>query len=418
MSSQQQAASTRDAFTTYQLFIIVIIALLQFTIILDFMILSPLGDILMKSLSMSTQEFGSVVSAYAISAGISGLLAAGFADKYDRKKILLFFYAGFVLGTLCCGLANSYHTLFAARVITGVFGGVIGAISMAIITDIFTMQQRGRVMGFVQMAFAGSQILGIPIGLFLADRWGWHSTFFMVVILSLIIGVAIVWKLQPITEHLALQTKKNALQHLWHTIKKRDYGIGFLATATLSMGGFMLMPFTSAFIVNNIHIAQSDLPIIFFCTGVSSIIVMPIVGKISDRIDKFTLFAIGSVIASIMIIIYTNLTPTPIWEVITINIILFMGIMSRMVPATALNSAIPEMADRGAYMSINSSLQQMAGGLAAIFAGFIVVQRTKTSPIEHFDILGYTMVGFIVLGLFLVYQVSNLLKKRQKNSAS
>ncbi len=404
------------SFSKYQVFVIVLMALLQFTIILDFMILSPLGDILMKKLNMSTKQFGSVVSAYAISAGISGILAAGFADKFDRKKLLMFFYAGFVLGTLLCGLANSYETLFAARVVTGIFGGVIGSISMAIVTDLFTLQQRGRVMGYVQMAFAASQILGIPIGLILANLWGWHSTFFMLVILSTAIGILTIVKLKPLTEHLKLQSDKNALQHLWHTVKKRDYRIGFFATAMLSMGGFMLMPFTSAFIVNNVKIAQEDLYIIFTFTGLSSIIIMPIIGKLSDKIDKFKLFAVGSLIAAVMVVVYTNLPPSPIWVVIIVNMILFMGIMSRMVPATALGSAVPEMYDRGAYMSINSSLQQMAGGLAAIFAGFVVVQPTKHSPLQHFDILGYVMLGFIFLCLYLVYRISELLKKKAANA--
>lgn len=395
-------------FSAYQKFMILILALLQFTVVLDFMILSPLGDILMKSMGMSTGQFGSVVSAYAISAGISGFLAAGFADKYDRKKLLLFFYTGFIIGTLFCGLANSYMTLFVARIVTGIFGGVIGSIAMAIITDLFNMQQRGRVMGLVQMAFAGSQILGIPIGLLLANRFSWHATFFMVVILALVIGVFILFKMNPLTEHLKLQQTKNPLRHLINTVKKKNYRMGFMATAMLSMGGFMLMPFTSAFLVNNVHIAQVDLPIIFLFTGLSSIIIMPIIGRLSDRINKMTLFTIGSLVAISMVIIYTNLTPVPIWVVIVINMILFMGIMSRMVPAMALNSAIPDMADRGAYMSINSSLQQMAGGVAAIFSGLVVIQQTKTSPIENFNILGYVMAALIIWCIYLVSRISKL----------
>ena len=408
----KEPVATPPSFTPYQKFVIVLVALLQFTVILDFMILSPLGDILMKNLAMSTQQFGSVVSAYALSAGVSGILAAGFADKFDRKKLLLFFYAGFILGTLFCGLAYSYETLFIARIVTGVFGGVIGSISMAIVTDLFSLQQRGRVMGFVQMAFAGSQILGIPIGLVLANLWGWHATFYMVVGLASVIALTTIFKLKPLTEHLKLQSDKNALQHLWHTVKKKDYRVGFLATALLSMGGFMLMPFTSAFIVNNVHISQERLPIIFLCTGISSIIIMPIIGKISDRIDKFKLFAIGSILASVMVLIYTNLPPSPIWVVIVVNMVLFMGIMSRMVPATALSSAVPEMYDRGAYMSVNASLQQMAGGLAAIFAGLVVVQQTKTGPIENFNVLGYVMIGITLLCIYLVYRVSELVKKK------
>jgi predicted MFS family arabinose efflux permease len=159
-------------FTQYQVFMIAILAILQFTIILDFMVLSPLGAILLEKLSITTSQFGLVVSAYAFSAGASGFLAAGFADKYDRKKILMFFYVGFIIGTVLCAIAPNYELLLAARIVTGIFGGVIGSISQAIISDLFKLEVRGRVMGFVQMAFAASQVLGLPIGLLLANSLG------------------------------------------------------------------------------------------------------------------------------------------------------------------------------------------------------------------------------------------------------
>ena len=413
VSPKNDTSVLSKTFTSYQKIIIFLLAILQFTIVLDFMILAPLGDILMKSMNMSTKQFGTVVSAYAISACISGIFAAGFADKFDRKKLLLFFYAGFILGTYFCAISYNYETLFIARIITGLFGGVIGSISMAIITDIFSIHQRGKVMGFVQMAFGGSQILGIPIGLVLANYWSWHATFYMVLILAFILGIALVIKLKPLTEHLKLINNKNALQHLLQTIKKKDYRIGFLATALLSMGGFMIMPFSTAFIVNNIHIAQSQVAIIFFFTGIFSIIIMPIVGKLSDKYDKLMIFGIGTIIAIVMVVIYTHLSPVPIWLVIIVNIVLFIGIMSRMVPATALNSAVPDAYDRGAYMSINSSLQQFAGGIAALFSGLVVVQKSKNSPIENFDVLGYVMVVLMLMCFYFVYKVNILLKKRE-----
>lgn len=417
VTGRPESAGTAG-FTEYQRFIILILALLQFTIILDFMIISPLGDLLLKSLHLTTSQFGSVVSAYGVSAGIAGILAAGFADRFDRKKILLFFYTGFILGTICCALAFNYQTMLIARIVTGLFGGVVGSVSMAIITDVFALNQRGRVMGFVQMAFAGSQILGIPIGLLLANAWGWHATFWMVVGLAFFIAIVVVLRLQPITAHLQLQSDKNPLEHLWHTIQKRNYRIGFMATTMLSLGGFMLMPFTSAFLVNNVHIAQDHLPIVFLFTGLSSMIIMPLIGRISDRVDKYKIFVFGSVLAGIMVVVYTNLTPVPIWVVIAINMVLFMGIMSRMVPASALTSAVPEMYDRGAFMSINASLQQMAGGVAAMFAGLVVVQHGEGMPIEHFNILGYVMVIIFVICLYLVYRVSIVVRmKMHKNLA-
>ncbi|MFT3911693.1 MAG: MFS transporter [Ferruginibacter sp.] len=399
-------------FTGYQKLVIFILAVTQFTVILDFMIMSPLGDMLMKSLSIKPAGFGIAVSAYAFSAGISGLLTAGFADRFDRKKLLLFFYCGFIVGTIFCGMAHSYVALVIARIITGLFGGVIGSVSMAIISDLFALQQRGRVMGFVQMGFGASQVLGVPIGLLLANALNWEATFFMVAILAIIIAVLIFVKLKPVTSHLAVQHDKNAFTHLWHTVIKRDYRIGFTATALLSIGGFMMMPFGSVFAINNLHITKEQLPILFMVSGISSLIIMPIIGKLSDRVDKFTIFAIASVWMMVMCVIYTNLSVTPLWEVVIFNVLMMMGIMSRMIPSSAMISAVPELSDRGAFMSINASLQQIAGGVAAAVAGMIVVQKDKFSPIEHYNTVGYVIIVIGCLGVFFVYRVSKMFKKK------
>ncbi|KQB39427.1 MFS transporter [Flavobacterium aquidurense] len=401
------------AFTSHQKIIIAILALLQFTVILDFMVISPLGDILMKTLDMTTSNFGFAVSAYAFSAGISGLLAAGFADRFDRKKLLIFFYTGFIIGTVFCALSSSYIMLLTARIVTGLFGGVIGSVSLAIVTDLFVIHQRGRVMGFIQMAFATSQILGIPVGLYFANHWGWHSAFIMIAALGVLILIAIITQMQPITKHLEVQSDKSPFLHLWHTISNKQYQIGFASIAFLSVGGFMLQPFGSAFLVNNIKISQLELPMVFFFTGLSVLFIMPLIGKLSDKVSKFKLFAAGSLISVIMILIYTNLNPIPLWEIVVINMILFMGIMSRMIPATTLNTAIPGLEDRGAYMSISSSLQQIAGGIAAVCAGFIVHQKTKSSPLENYDVLGYVIAVITAFTVFLIWRVNQLAKKRE-----
>ncbi|MEO8761586.1 MAG: MFS transporter [Bacteroidia bacterium] len=402
----------KNKFTSAQKFVIVILALTQFTVVLDFMVLSPLSDILMKSMDLLPSQFGFVVFSYALSAGISGFLTAGFADKFDRKKLLLFFYVGFIVGTLFCGLAETYTMLVAARVVTGLFGGVIGSISMAIVADLFPIEQRGRVMGFMQMGFGASQVLGIPISLYLANSFGWQSPFLMIVGLATIIWLVIVAKLQPITKHLEVKNEKNAFKHLWHTIKKRDYRIGFLSTALLSLGGFMMMPWGSKFCINNLNVTQQQLPMLFMVSGISSLIIMPLIGKLSDKIDKFKLFAMASVWMMAVVIVYTNLTPVPFWVVLVVNITMMMGIMSRMVPSMALNSALPHMLDRGAFMSVSSSLQQLSGGLAALVGGLIVVQKDNYSPIQHYNILGYVMIGISVVSVFMVYRVSELIKKR------
>jgi predicted MFS family arabinose efflux permease len=395
-------------FTAYQKFAVFILAITQFTVILDFMVMSPLGDILMKSLDLKPTHFGLVVSAYAFSAGISGLLTAGFADKFDRKKLLLFFYIGFIAGTILCGIVTSYPLLVAARIITGLFGGVIGSISMAIVADLFTIEQRGRVMGFIQMGFGASQILGIPIGLYLANAWGWHAPFLWVAVMAAIIALFIAIKLKPITKHLEIQKDKSAFKHLMHTIAKKNYRIGFSATALLSVGGFMMMPFGSAFAINNLKITSEQLPMLFMIAGLSTLIVMPIIGKLSDQINKFKIFTYASIWTIIMIGIYTNLGVTPFGIVAVLNVLMMMGIMGRMVPSTALVTSIPEMQDRGAFMSINSSLQQIAGGIAAAFAGTIVVQKDKLSPLEHYNTLGIIIIVISIVSLVLLYRVNKM----------
>jgi predicted MFS family arabinose efflux permease len=410
---ETQTTTIENKFTGYQRLVILLIALTQFTVVLDFMVMSPLGDMLMKSMELTTKQFGLAVSVYAFSAGTSGLLTAGFADRFDRKKLLLFFYIGFIAGTLFCGLANSYVLLIAARIITGLFGGVIGSISLAIVADLFPLQKRGRAMGFIQMGFGASQVLGIPISLFIANHWGWQSPFRMIVGLATIIWILVMLKLQPVTKHLELKTEKTAIKHLWHTLRLRDYRTGFLLTALLSIGGFMMMPWGSAFAVNNLHVSYEQLPLMFMASGIAALIVMPLIGKLSDKIDKVKLFTVAALSMMVIIVVYTNLTPVPFLVIISLNILMMTAIMSRIVPAMALVSALPKMQDRGAFMSINSSLQQIAGGIAAAVGGIIVIQKTKTSPLQHYDTLGYVIVVIIILNIIQLYRVSNMIKAKK-----
>lgn len=411
MKPIEQEATT---FTGYQKFVIAVLAMTLFTVVLDFMVMSPLGDIMMKTLHISASQFGVAVSAYAFSAGLSGLLTAGFADKFDRKKLLLFFYIGFTIGTMFCALAGSYPLLVAARIFTGVFGGVIGSISMAIVADLFGLQQRGKVMGFVQMGFGVSQVLGIPIGLYFANAYGWQVPFWGIAVLSGLLSLLLFVKLKPIAGHLHLQQSRSPVRHLFHTVSQKNYRIGFLATALLSIGGFMMMPFGSAFAINNLKLTPDQLPFLFMASGVATLVSMPIIGKLSDGIDKFKLFTAATLSAVVVINVYAHLSNTPFGLVLLTNILMMMTIMSRMVPSTALTSAIPAPEDRGAFMSINSSLQQMAGGFGAMLAGVIIVQKDNFSPLEHFDTLAMIATGIMVVTIALVYRVDVIVKNRAR----
>lgn len=395
----------QKVFSGYEIFAVAIIAILQFTIILDFMVLSPLGPFLMPDLHITPQQFGMVVSAYAFSAGLSGILAAGFADKYDRKKLLLFFYVGFIAGTLFCGMATTYPQLLAARTVTGIFGGVIGSINFAIITDLFRIEVRGRVMGFVQMAFAASQVLGLPVGLYFANLWGWHSPFIMIVAVSIVVMAAIAIYFKPVDAHLKTKSDKNAFVHLVHTASNTEYVKTFAATILLATGGFMMMPFGTVFGVNNLKLSQDSLPMLYTITGVFTMFLGPMLGKVSDSWGKYRTFFAGSLLTIVIVIVYCNLGVTPFWVVVAFNVVMFAGITARMVSSQALVSAVPALTDRGAFMSINSSVQQIAGGIASYIAGMIVVQST-TGELLHYDILGYVVAVTTVITMLLIWFVN------------
>lgn len=405
--------SSEKVFSTYQVFMIAILAMLQFTIILDFMVLSPLGAILMPALGITPAQFGVVVSAYAFSAGASGLVAAGFADRFDRKKFLLFFYAGFLIGTLLCALAPTYELLLLARIVTGLFGGVIGSVSFAIITDLYKVEVRGRVMGFVQVAFGASQVLGLPIGLLLANRFEWHAPFWMIVFFGLLLGVVILLYMRPVKQHLEVKNTDNAWQHLTKTISNALYIRAFLSTILLATGGFMLMPFGSAFSTNNLGISLIQLPSLYLVTGIFGIVLGPFIGKLSDQVGRFQLFAIGSVLSIIMVAIYTHLGITPLWICMVLNVLLFAGINARMISSSALVSSIPSLSDRGAFMSINSSIQQFSGGVAAFVAGLIVVQ-TSSGKLERYDILGFVVIGSMLIATGMIYMLDQYVRRNSE----
>ena len=399
-------------FSSYQRRVVALLAFLQFSVILDFMTLSPLGAVMMPRLHIGTSQFGVLVSSYAFAAGISGLLTAGFADRFDRKKLLLFFYVGFLLGTLLCGLVHTYTSLLVARTVTGVFAGVIGSVVFAIITDLFAFQQRGRVMGIVQAAFSASSIAGIPVGLYLANLWGWNAPFLLIAAICAVVGAWIVVGVRPINAHLALRPDRSALHHFAHTVSQPRYLLGFATTVLLATGGFILQPYSSAFSVSNLGVRVSQLPLVYMLTGACSMLAGPLIGRACDSLGKFRVFAVGCFLTIVMVLIYTHLSITPLLWVIVVNCILYVGVMARMIASSSLVSAIPSPTDRGAYMAISGSIQQVSGGVAAIVGGLIVTQ-TPSGQLLHFDIVGYVLVASTLITLAMMSFISRLVEGRR-----
>jgi predicted MFS family arabinose efflux permease len=398
-------------FSRYQSRLIAILALVQFTIIVDFIIMSPLGAILMPALDITASQFGVAVSAYAFSAGISGVLAAGFADRFDRKRLLLFFYVGFTAGTALCALAPNYHLLLLGRIVTGLFGGVVGSIVLAIITDLFALHLRGRVMGYVQTAFAASQVLGIPVGLFLANHWNWHVAFAAIVGLALAVMAAVLLLMRPVNEHLRLKQESNAFAHLFATVSEPRYTLAFGVTTLLATGGYMLMPFGSAYTVHNLGIDIVHLPTIYLVSGLFAIFTGPLVGRATGAFGNFPTFTFGTLMSIVMVLIYTHLSMVTLTVAIAVNVLMFVGIFSRMIPSQALISAIPAAHQRGSFSAIGASLQQLSGGLGSVFAAAIIAQNADGS-LRHFDRLGFVVVGTAIAALVMMFFVQRQIARK------
>ena len=412
LSAANKPGEPVPQFTPYQKFVAGLLAFLQFAVIMDFMVMAPLGALIMPALQITPARFGMVVSAYAFSAGISGLLAAGFADRFDRKKILLFFYAGFMGGTLWCALAQSFESLLAARIVTGLFGGVIGSVVMAIATDLFAFQLRGRAIAIIQTAFSASQVLGIPMALYLSNHWNWHTPFLMIVAVGTAGGVLVAWRLQPVAGHLGSKNETGAFTHLLRTVSEKRHRPAFAATALLSLGGYMLMPFSSVFTVNNLLIDVTRLPTIYLITGLCTIVAGPLIGRATDRLGKLRVFFAGSTVTAVMVLVYTHLAPVPLPVVVAVNVVLFIGIFSRMIPFQAMAASVPEPQMRGSFSAINAAIQQLAGGTAAVVAGHLV-STGADGKLHGFDQVGFIVVASTMVTAFLTLRVHKAITERE-----
>jgi predicted MFS family arabinose efflux permease len=365
----------------------------------------------MPALEISPVQFSTVVSAYAFSAGVSGFLTAGFADRFDRKKLLLFFFSGFILGTLWCGLAQSFATLLLARIVTGLFGGVIGSVVIAIATDLFVPQMRGRVMGFIQTAFAASQVLGIPFGLFLSTRWDWHIPFIALAAFAAAGALFILWRMEPVAGHLEVPQEHGAFGHLFHTVTEPRYLLAFATMTLLATGGFMLMPFSTAFTVSNLGIHVDHLPTIYLVTGLCTIFVGPLVGKATDAVGQLPVFLAGTTLTIVMVVIYTNLGATSLSVVIVVNVVLFIGLFSRMIPFQALISHVPSLTQRGSFNAISASISQLSGGLASVVAGHIVILGAD-GRLLRYDIAGYVVVITSLISATMLWYLNRTIRQR------
>lgn len=394
--------------------ILILLAALNFTHILDFMILMPLGNYLMPYFDLSPQQFSVLVSAYTISAAVSGFGAAFFVDRFDRKKVLLFAYVGFLIGTIACGIAPTFVTLFIARTVAGLFGGLIGAQVLSIVADSFPYERRGVAMGAIMSAFALASTFGVPFALYLANLISWHAPFLLVGILGIALVPMLMRYLPPMTSH--LHAEGSVQQSKWSVITnvladKRQY-TALIFSGLIMFGHFSIIPFINPFMEFNVGFSKNITPLIYLVGGVAAFFASNILGKLSDVHGKVLIFMICTFSALPMVFVITNLPPVQAYvPVLALFGLWFSAATGRGVTSSAMITSVVSPEQRGSFQSFNSSVQQLGSGLAALVAGFIVSKEPETGKLLHYNWVGYLSIVVLLFCVYLGYSNFRYLEK-------
>jgi predicted MFS family arabinose efflux permease len=388
-----RASPLRPRAATSERGILFTLAGVQFTHIMDFMIMMPLGAGLMRVFNISPTEFSYLVAAYALAAACTGFAGGFFIDRLDRKRALLGLYAGFGIATLACALAPTFHLLLIARVAAGAFGGAAGSLVLAIVGDVIPPERRGRGMAVVMTAFPLASVIGIPAGLALATVFEWHAPFLLLAVLSIPIW-CIASRFLPSLPPVVIKTHPG--RQMWEILTHRIHLRGFMVTASLVFAGGLIIPFMSPSLVANTGLKESQLSLIYLCGGAATFFTTTLFGRLTDRHDKLNVLAGVSAAAIVTVLILTNLGPAPIALTLAVTTVFFVTMSGRFTPAMAMISNSVEQRYRGGFMSVNSAIQQAASALANLTAGALVTNDSSGR------LVGYPRVGLFAVTAFML----------------
>lgn len=381
-------------------FYVLILAAIQIAHILDFVIMMPLGPKFMRVFNISPVEFSTLVSAYTFSAGIVGFFGALYADHFDRKKFLLFNFTGFILGTLMCALSQSFASLLIARIIAGAFGGILNASVLSLVSDLIPFQRRGTAMGVVMSAFSISSVAGVPIGLWIANAFDWQAAFYFICIVSAIFWLASFFILPSVKIHRDAKSFKENLRHFGTIVAQRDYLQSFSLTSVLGFGVFMIVPFIAPYMVRNVGLPESMLPLIYLIGGTGTVISARIIGRLCDRVGSYKVFRFVALISIVPIFALTNLPVVPVWIALLVTTLFTMFGSGRFIPAMTLVSAVVKPKERGTFMSLENSARQFSAGAASQLAG-LIIGSTAAGALTRYNFVGYVGI-FTSLSAILI----------------
>ena len=388
-----------------ELIILLTLAFVQFSNILDGMILMPLAPTIKNVFLIDTQHFGWLVSSFGIAAGCSAFFSTFWADKFDRKIILIVLYIGFIIGTYFCAIAPTYTMFLIARIFTGVFGGVCGSVILAIVGDIIPNERRASAMGMVMMGFALAAVAGIPLGLILSNKFGWQMPFYVICGLGFIILLCIIIFIPNVNAHLKSENK-TSYKHFYSTLfSNKSMQIALAVPVVMMVAHMGIIPYISDFTVNNLHFnKETDVLLMYLIGGLLSVVNSPLVGKISDKYGRYKVFAILSTLAIIPLFLITNSTSTSVVLFLFCSSMFFIFSGGRMIPLQAMitSAVLPQF--RGSFMALNSALQQCSVGIVTFIGGTIITNNVN-GELEHDNIVGYIAITATIISIFLAKKI-------------
>ena len=394
-----------------EIVLVALMALLNFTHILDFMIMMPLGNILMPKWNLNSSEFSVIVSSYSLAAFCSSFIAIFFADKFDRKKLLLFAYFGFLIGTFGCAFAFNASSMILARVITGIFGGLISAQILSIIADIIPYERRGQAMGLLMGGFALASVIGVPLGLYLANKYSWYFPFLVVAIFGCVLFPFLIKLVPNVNEHLKNPVLlKDRIINFTLIFSNKTQVTALVFSFLLILGHFLIIPLFNPYLVYNVGIPKESTPLIYLFGGISSLITAQFIGKISDKKGKRQVYVVAVLVSLIFILLLTNLPQLPTYAVLIIFSIWFSCTTSRTVPGQAMITQAVDNKTRGSFMSLNSCTQSLATGLAGLISGWVTFSDTNF-VIHNYNYLGYISVILLIITIFIAFRLDRLLNE-------
>lgn len=394
-----------------EIILVSLLALLNFTHILDFMIMMPLGNILMPKWALTTSQFSVIVSSYSLAAFVSSFAAIFFADKFDRKKLLLWAYTGFLLGTFGCVFATGYYSMSIARILTGIFGGLIGAQVLSILGDVIPYERRGQAMGLLMGGFALASVVGVPFSLFLANAYDWFWPFVVVAGLGTLLLPLLIKFIPNVDAHLANPIMlKERINNFFLIFKNKTQITALIFSLLMISGHFIIIPLINPYMVFNAGVLQEHTPLIYLCGGLSAMIAAQFAGKLADRFGKRQVFVFSALLSTVFIFAITNMPALPLFIILMTFSLWFSTATGRTVPGQAMTTQAVSTQSRGSFMSLNSCVQSLGSGLATLLSGWITYSDEKYA-IHNYHILGYISIAIILLSIAVAYRLDRLIIK-------